>query len=174
MAARASTMSADHKSRSLNTRSPRRATGKTVIVNYGAEWCIWCHVLDSHLRGVTGRFTYPVDGTDVTLTERSGRDVLADARALNAFASTHLILVHIEAESAPDGDQVLARTGAGRHFDNSFPFVFSLTPDGEFAAAFNYAPVERRRDTARDWYRGYDRRGLLAELQRMRRAALSD
>jgi hypothetical protein len=47
-----------------------RATGKTVIVNYGAEWCIWCHVFDNHLKGATGRFNYPVEGEEVTLIER--------------------------------------------------------------------------------------------------------
>jgi hypothetical protein len=148
-----------------------RSTGKTVIVNYGAEWCIWCHVFDRHLAGETGRFTYPVDGEDVTLVERSGRDPLADARTLNAYASRNLIVLHVDGDNAPDGWQVLEATGADAHFRQAYPFVFSITPGGQFAAAFDDTRAERRRDTAGDWYRGYDRRELLAELQRMRQAA---
>jgi thiol-disulfide isomerase/thioredoxin len=148
-----------------------RTTGKTVVVNFGAEWCIWCHVFDRHLKGATGRFSYPVEGEDVTLVERSGRDVLADAQALNAYASSNLIIVHIEAENSPDGWQALAATGADAHFDQAYPFVFSLTPAGQFATALNDAPAERRRDTVGDWYRGYDRAQLLAELQRLREEA---
>src|SRR5262245_17695652 len=33
-----------------------RATGKTLIVSCGAEWCVWCHVFDSHVHGEAGRF----------------------------------------------------------------------------------------------------------------------
>jgi hypothetical protein len=148
-----------------------RATGKTVIVSYGAEWCIWCHVFDNHLNGLTGRFSYPVEGEKVTLVERSGRDVLGDAMALNEYASRNLILVHIEGDHAPDGWQVIEATGAGQRFDQAYPFIFAVSPDGAFAAVLEDGPIETRRDTIGDWYRGYDRAGLLAELQRMRRAS---
>ncbi len=137
-----------------------RATGKTVVVNYGAEWCIWCHVFDGHLRGATGRFNYPVEGEEVTLVERSGREVLADAIALNEFASSNFVVAHIEADFTPDGWQVLEATGAAAHFDDSYPFIFTVTADGEFATAFNHQGIERRRDTAGDWYRGYESRSV--------------
>jgi thiol-disulfide isomerase/thioredoxin len=150
-----------------------RTTRKTVIVNYGAEWCIWCHVFDMHVRGATGRFRYPVEGQEVTLTERSGREVLPDAALLNEFAAENFVLAHIEADHAPDGWSVLEATGAAAHFNDNYPFVFSVTPDGRFAAVFEHENVEVRRDQTRDWYRGYDRRALIAELERMRAAALS-
>ena len=141
-------------------------------MSFGAEWCIWCHVFDKHLNGLTGRFSYPVEGDDVTLIERSGQDVLEDARALNNFASRNVILVHIESDHAPDGWQVLEATGAAAHFDQAYPFIFSVTPDGVFATHLEDGPIERRRDNVGDWYRGYDREGLIAELQRMRQASL--
>jgi len=33
-------------------------TGKTVLVVYGAEWCIWCHVFDKYIKGHSHRFKY--------------------------------------------------------------------------------------------------------------------
>lgn len=151
-----------------------RATGKTVIVNYGAEWCIWCHVFDNHLRGATGRFNYPVEGEEVTLIERSGREVLNDARTLNEFVSNNFVVAHMEADFAPDGQQVLEATGAATHFEQSYPFIFAVTADGQFTTAFEHEAVEQRRDTVADWYRGYDRVELLAELRRMRQQASRD
>lgn len=142
-------------------------TGKIVIVNFGAEWCIWCHVFDSHLRGAAGRFSYPVEGRQVSVIERWGRHVIADARHLNEFASDNLIIAHIEADHAPDGWRVLEVTGAASHFDDEYPFIFALTPEGRFAAIFEHSRLEVRRDAASDWYRGYDRRAMLLELQRI-------
>jgi thiol-disulfide isomerase/thioredoxin len=149
-----------------------QATGKTVVVSFGAEWCIWCHVFANHLKGATGRFSYPVEGENVTLIERSGREILKDARTLNEFASKHLILAHIEADHAPDGWKVLEAAGAAAHFNEYYPFIFTVTNEGRFAALFEHEDVEVRRDNIVDRYRGYDRRALLGELQRMRHASL--
>jgi hypothetical protein len=151
-----------------------RRTGKTLLVSYGAEWCIWCHVFDAHLRGATGSFQYPVEGDEVTLTERAGSGVLADARSLNEFAADAFVLVHIEADHAPDGRRVLETTGAAASFDGGYPFIFTVTPAGRVGAVFNHDAAEVRRDTLIDWYRGYDRYALKAELTRMRDAARED
>jgi hypothetical protein len=61
-------------------------------------------------------------------------------------------------------------TGAARYMGNSIPFIFAVDREGRYAAHFNNEPVEFRRETD-DWYRGYDRRKLLAELQGMYAAA---
>lgn len=146
-----------------------RRSGKTVIVSYGAEWCIWCHVFDSHVRGATGQFNYPYTPALFSV-ERSRRDVLRDARALNQFASENLILAHIEGDKAPDGRAVLEATGAAAHFTGGLPFVFSVTPEGRFAAKVDFQDTNVRLDNA-GFYQGYNRAGLLAELRRIRDAA---
>ncbi len=147
-----------------------RRTGKTLIVNYGAEWCIWCHVIDSHLNGAAGRFRYPVEGRDVTLVERAAADTARQASALAAFAAENFVVAHIEGDNAPDGWEVLESTGAAEHFNDNYPFVFTVTAEGQFAAHFEHDRAEIRREGP-NWYRGYDRRALLAELVRMRNAA---
>lgn len=149
-----------------------RRSGKTVVINFGAEWCIWCHVFDAHLRGATGRIQYPVEREPVTLIERSGRSVLPDAKELNDYAATHLVIAHIEVEQAPDGWDVMDRTGARKAFADELPFVVAVTPEGRFAAAMNAKQAEVRRDSGDDWYRGYDRKHLLGELKRMRQKAM--
>lgn len=148
-----------------------RRSGKTVLINFGAEWCIWCHVFDAHLRGATGRIEYPVERDPVTLVERSGRSVLPDAKALNDYAAAHFVIAHVEVETAPDGWDVMDRTGARKAFADELPFVVTLSADGRFAAVMNAKQAEVRRDNGDDWYRGYDRRYLLSELMRMRQAA---
>jgi thiol-disulfide isomerase/thioredoxin len=148
-----------------------RRSGKTVLVNFGAEWCIWCHVFDAHLRGATGRFDYPVDGESVLLVERSGRGVLPQAGRLNAYAAANFVLAHIELEKAPDGWDVMDATGSRQAYAEEYPYVVALTPDGRFAAAIDTKQAEVRRDNGEDWYRGYDRPHLLGELKRARQTA---
>lgn len=145
-----------------------RRTGKTVIVSYGAEWCVWCHVFDTHIRGEAGRFDYPGVPTWASV-ERSRRDVLRDARALNQFASENLIEARIEGDRAPDGRAVLQTTGAAAHFRGGYPFIFSVTAEGRFAAALDLSRAEiGEQQKGSPFYEGYNRAGLLAELQRIR------
>ena len=92
-----------------------------------------------------------------------------DARALNQFASEHLILAHIEADKAPDGRAVLEATGAAAHFAGGYPFIFSVTPEGQFAAAINFENLDA--EEAAPFYQGYNRQALLTELRRLYEAA---
>ena len=146
------------------------ASGRVVLVNFGAEWCIWCHVFAAYLAGQSDRFRYPAEGEDVTLHERDAANAASEASALNAFAAQNFVLAHIESDNAPDGWSVLESAGAASHFNDNYPFIFSVTAAGRFAARFEYQRAEIRRDTS-DWYRGYNRRALRAELERMRDAA---
>jgi len=34
------------------------AENKVLLVEYGAEWCIWCHVFNAYINGDKGRFRY--------------------------------------------------------------------------------------------------------------------
>lgn len=153
------------------------ADGKTLLVSYGAEWCIWCHVFEQYIKGehtdMTYRFGDPGDRDyeQVTLDERPDEDPAAAASALTAFVAEHFVLVHIDDQHAPDGYEVLIQTGAEASFNGGLPYIFTVTPKGDYAAHLNSNSVETRRDGLFDWYRGYDRAGLTAELDRMRLAA---
>lgn len=150
---------------------------KVLLVAYGAEWCIWCHVFAEHIYGRTGRFSYTYGSAErpdarqtSTLDERAARDVKGDAAALNTYVADNFVVVHIDAQYAPNGRKVLEVLDAGRLFESWIPFVFTVGRNGKAVASFSHRDVEVRRDTA-DWYRGYDRVTLLRELKRMREAA---
>lgn len=160
-------------------RARASADGKTLLVEYGAEWCIWCHVFAAHIKGEHGRFRYTYGSPDTpderdttTFTEGEWADANA-ARELTDYFAKNFVLVHIELEHAPNGAAVLESTGADRHFANHIPFIYTVDAHGRFAARFQHEPAERRRDGLLDWYRGYDRRNLLAQLRVMREAAVN-
>ena len=154
------------------------AENKILLVSYGAEWCIWCHVFKAYVHGGKTKFTYTYATPDAidekstaTLYERERSDVSAKAEALRRFVAENFVIVHIEAQYAPNGEAVLKRTGADKHYTRGLPYIFTVSSDARFAAKFNPSLVETRRDTD-DWYRGYDRGKLLALLSDMRKAAL--
>jgi hypothetical protein len=159
----------------------RRAAGegKVLLISYGAEWCIWCHVFDKYIHGEKTKFTYTygTSDTDVrrstTLYERAIWDVTAKADALKAYVSETFVVAHIESHFAPNGIAVLKQTGAYHHHDGGLPFIFTVDADGQFAARFEHDRVESRRDVWWDWYRGYSREGLMEHLSELRTLALA-
>ena len=151
--------------------------GKILLVSVGAEWCIWCHVFSDYVKGVHGAFTHTFsDQNDQerfteTIHERAPRDVSREAGDLAEFVAAHFVLAHIELQYAPKGRAAVAASGGDAHFQNWFPFVYTVRPDGRFAARLEHDEVESRRDDEKDWFRGYDRMKLKAALRRMRDAA---
>lgn len=155
------------------------AEHKTLLVSYGAEWCIWCHVFDAYLEGQRDVFEYTFASPDApdlkssaTLHERSEKNSAVDAEKLKTFAAEHFVLVHIENRFAPGGDDVLATTGAAEHYRGGIPFVFAVTAASKYVTAFDDKLAEIRRDNGEDWFRGYDRVKLMEELRRMQEQAL--
>ena len=153
------------------------AENKVLLVSYGAEWCIWCHVFDKYIHGEKSRFEYafgspgaPEARKTATLFEREREDVTADATALNKYVGNSFVIAHIDAQYAPNSLAVLQKTGAASHAGGFIPFIFVVDRDGRYAGHINHDLVEVRRDT-NDPYRGYDRRKLLTELQRVHAAA---
>lgn len=150
--------------------------GKTLLVSYGAEWCIWCHVFDQYLLGahtiMEYRYSDPGEKLyyEITRFERPNADPSLEALFLKHFAEKNLVVVHIENRFSPDGLGVLERASAVDHFSGGIPFIFTVDRSGTYASALNSTLVETRRDTE-DWYRGYNRNGLVAELKRMILAA---
>ncbi|MEM9226049.1 MAG: thioredoxin family protein, partial [Pseudomonadota bacterium] len=151
-------------------RARAAAEGKTVLVSYGAEWCIWCHVFDKYIAGEADTFTYtygepgaPEKWTD-TLFERSTGDAAGEAKALKTFVAEQFVVAHINREFAEASDEVLAFTGADTHYPGWIPYIFAIDADGQYVGQVYHEDVEVRRDTD-DWYRGYDRVKMLAILK---------
>ncbi|MEM1086499.1 MAG: hypothetical protein AAGH90_02125 [Pseudomonadota bacterium] len=153
---------------------------KTLLVSFGAEWCIWCHVFDKYIKGEAGQFTYtfgePGDARAQTETLYERRDEATarkEAKELNEFIAENFVLVHIESDYAPGGWDVLDQAGAANYFDNWVPFIFVTDRSGAFVAQLPHGPIEERRDGMFDWYRGYDRPLMLSRLRNMRESAVT-
>lgn len=157
-------------------RARAKDEGKVLLVEYGAEWCIWCHVFAEYVGGTHGRFTHTYsDQSDAerytsTIFERAGRDVSAEAIALNRYVAETFVIVYIDSRYAPGGDAVLAVSGADAHMGSWIPHIYSVGVDGRVADVFDHDRVELRRDSD-DWFRGYDRKELLTHLTEMAEAA---
>jgi hypothetical protein len=159
-----------------NALERANAEGKVLLVSYGAEWCIWCHVLDAHLLGGkrTFRYTYgtaenPSERFSDTIYEHDDADGV-NAEALRNFVTNEFVIVHIDCQYAPNGENVLTQTAAAEFAGNWIPFVFVVDKAGHYVASLDHNLVEKRRDTT-DWYRGYNRTKLIEQLTRMRNQA---
>lgn len=153
------------------------ADNKVLLVELGAEWCIWCHVFEAHINGEYDKFRYtygrPEDPEARYTTSFEEGPQWSDAQAageLRDFVAENFVVVHIDLQYAPNGMDVLSDTGAVEHYKGGVPFVFTVDRQGQAAGVFNHDTVERRREDA-NWYRGYDRRGLISQLTAMRDAA---
>lgn len=154
-----------------------RSVNKVLLVSYGAEWCIWCHVFDAYLRGQKDEYTYTVgspntdDKDTYTIYEKSKFDATKEAAELKSYAAKNFVLLHLDYRYAQNGNKVLALTKSESHHTGGVPFIFTVTQDGVFADSFNWKTAETRRD-GEDWYRGYDRSDLMRQLVKMHVAAL--
>lgn len=139
-----------------------RAGNKALLVIIGAEWCGWCHTLDAHLKGATGRFNH--------ITAKKRGDVSAGALALVRYVADNYVVVHIEDDFAPGADAVIRAAGAEAHFQEYYPTIFAVGPDGKFAAKLDHKHVKIQINGI-GAYAGYDRARLIEELKRLRKAA---
>ena len=152
------------------------AESKVLLVSYGAEWCIWCHVFKAYIEGKTDRFTYTYGNPETddvwtdTLREKAKDDVSQDAQSLARYVSENFVIVHVEYRYALNGDEAVSQARAWDAYDNNIPYIFSVDQSGVFASAFQHENVEIRREGF-DWYRGYDRKKLLEELKSLYAAA---
>lgn len=158
-----------------------RKENKVVLVSFGAEWCIWCHVFDQHIHGKIRKFTYTFGGPSTpeefyteTIFEQAKESVERQAIALNAFVAHSFVVVHIDIQYAPDGWDLLKTLGAAKHYSDGIPFIFTVNQRNKFAAKFDHDAAEKRRDPwiGNNWYRGFKRDNLLKQLKKMHNAAL--
>ena len=72
------------------------AENKVLLVEYGAEWCIWCYVFNAYINGDKGRFRYryasakePEAWSTRTFEED---DDVAGAEELRDFVARHFVV----------------------------------------------------------------------------------
>lgn len=153
-------------------RAEALRSGRTLLVVYGAEWCIWCHVFARQAEGGGGAMSVTLEEDGAFLLELPRPGWQDDAARLAQLADARFVLAYIEGEHAPGGWDVLEETGAAAHFQNWIPFVFSVDPQGRFAAALpgvEAAGLLISSDLP-PW-RGYDRGLLIEALEALDAAA---
>ena len=146
-----------------------KAEDKTVLVVYGAEWCIWCHVLSAHFDGQTGAFRYRFGEETATLFE--GIADREGAEALNAYVAQTFVVAHIEDRYSPDGPDLINRLGAPSPNVTDLPLIFTVR-DGQMAAwldSDSHMGLYKRREGLL-WYRGYHRGVLMDALKHLEEA----
>lgn len=146
------------------------AQGKVVLVVSGAEWCIWCHAFAQTIDGQTGlREVYHKGETIPIIDPPESKPELAGDLA--AYVGETFVVFHSETDFSADGYDVLDLTQAPPFM--GVPYVFTLK-QGKFAAALRWEEdlkgIEVRSEPP-NLYRGFDRAVLMAELQRMAKAA---
>lgn len=151
-----------------------KATDKALLVVYGAEWCIWCHVFDKYVDGQYARYDYEFEYTDGPyeweMEEEVSATTKAEAEALNHYVADHFVVAYIEAHYAPHGDAAIAATGVDPTSFNYYPFIMSVGHDGKVAAvmdAYTDVPGLEVRESGGEEYRGFQRKVLTAELREL-------
>lgn len=150
--------------------------GKVLLVEVGAEWCIWCHVFTAHINGNSRRFRYTYgspeqpDARDTDeVTEDADPDIkMADA--LRDYVAKHFVIVRIDIQYAPQGYDVMKISGAMDSYPNAVPFIYTVNSKGKFVGALNQDILEKRREGV-NWYRGYNRIALLNQLTALHEAS---
>jgi hypothetical protein len=148
-------------------RAANRADKRLLIV-YGAEWCIWCHVFKEHIKGNSGEFHYKLEGRDgYRMDEVATAQDIKMATTLSTFTADTFVVVNIEGQHSFDGYNVLDYTGASEHIGQVIPYIFTVDRNGSFmadmASTVENKALEKRREGI-DWYRGYNRTELMNEL----------
>lgn len=150
---------------------------KVLLVSYGADWCIWCHVFKEYVSGNSKQFTYtygepgePGKWTS-TLLEEVEINPHKEVAALTTFVRENFVIFHLESDEGLNSDDVMQTMGAFEYEVEWVPFVFSVNAEGRIAAVLDYEAVQIRRDNPLNWYRGYDRNKLLSHLKELHAAA---
>jgi len=149
------------------------STDKRVLIVFGAEWCVWCHIFKAHIKGDYGVFKYTAAGTQpFTLSETVTPELKQLARDLYEYVAENFVVASIEAQHSFDGYDVLNFTGAAGHIGQTIPYIYAVDKNANFIADMPDArenPALEVRIEGENWYRGYDRVVLLSELKKLGR-----
>jgi hypothetical protein len=121
---------------------------KRVLVSAGADWCVWCKVIDMYFNG----------WSDARL-EPAAAGSRQDALALARYVAQTFVVVEIDAE-APDALKTLRSVGIGVEHLEEIPAVFVLTPHGARFVDMQMAELPKQGD-----FRGYRRPAILNLLR---------
>jgi len=152
------------------------AKGKTTLVVYGAEWCVWCHIFDDLVKG-----DFAPEYFEWVRDDKAGKWQMqahvntgaeAQARALNQFVSEHFVIAHIEGDHAPDGPATISSLGFDESDVNFYPFIFTLNPEGQYVEhmlAYKAMPHnDSRKNKDGQPLNEFNRDVLLNQLERLK------
>jgi len=156
-------------------------SGKTLLIVYGAEWCIWCHVFDKYIKGQYKKFSYKweYDGEiqEWDMRERENKKAKRQAKKLNKYVSENFVVAHIEGHFSPDGIDVVEAIGFDVNKIKYLPFIFSISRSGKYAdhmlTSDAIPGLSVRKDSGED-YRGFNRDILLEQLIKLKNSADKD
>ena len=92
-----------------------RAAGKPVLLDIGAVWCHWCHVMDGE--------SY-------------------EDPELAAFINEHFVCVKVDRDERPDVDARYQRAVQAIAGQGGWPLTAFLTPDGDVFYGGTYFPPD--------------------------------
>lgn len=154
------------------------ATDKSVLIVFGAEWCIWCHVFDKHIQGTNKHFDYQWEqngyAREWKMQEATDATTPKQALALNHYVASNFVVAYIEGHYAPKGGAAIASIGVNPDAVQTYPFFFVLDQQGQYAGhmrAYNAIEGLELRESAGKNYRGFDRKILLEQLANLREQA---
>lgn len=153
---------------------------KNVLVSYGGEWCIWCHVLDRYFQGQFCTFDYQWrdskgDISEWLMQEDISTKDIQDAIALNNFVANSFVVAHID-NSYANGAEAIAMTGLDPDAVFYYPYIIVLDHQGKYAGTMNAASTIEGlevRESGGQEFRGYRRDLLLAQLKALKHKANS-
>lgn len=129
-----------------------RARDKALLVEVGADWCVWCLVIDRYLNG------WFVEGA-----EPRGAGTKADAEALARFAAENFVVVKLD--NGPDVVPALRRLGVAYSPNKPVPAFYVI-----HAGKAREAVMTRAEVRGPGGHAGYSRQGVLAQLRKALRA----
>ena len=133
-------------------RDHAAAENKLLLVDYGADSCIWCGVIDQYFDGNIGIQHESLDHLDFGFAKQ-----LAETMADN------FILVHINSKKDAEARQVMAGLGAEDVVGGPIPTFIALDPA---SGATERSYLENAEKPVEGEFHGYDRSKLRAELRR--------
>lgn len=125
-----------------------KAQNKALLVEVGADWCVWCLVIDRYING------WFVEGA-----EPRTAGTKADAEALARFAAANFVVVKLD--SGPEIVPAMRRLGIPYTPSKPVP-AFYVVHGGKAREA----TIVRAELPARGEYRGYSRQGVLAQIRK--------
>ncbi len=133
-------------------RAHAAAENKLLLVDYGADSCIWCGVIDRYFDGDIGVQHEQIDHLDFGFS-----------RMLAQTMTKNFVLVHINSEVNAEARGVMAGIGAEAVVGGPIPAFIALDPA---SGATERAYLEKAENPVEGEYHGYNRTKLVIELRR--------